>query len=290
MPSSSADRNPVEQLAEEFADRLRRGERPSLSEYIEKYPQHADEIRDVFPALVMMEQFKPGSEAHTGAFEGPLLQASQPLEQLGDYQIIREVGRGGMGVVYEAEQVSLGRHVALKVLPPGALLNPTFLQRFHREARAAARLHHTNIVPVFGVGESDGVHFYAMQFIQGEPLDRILRDLRDFRNSETPAQKPSEGSIVHGLLSGRFTASLADQGQLESSAPTAAVESRSTTLSAGGGDAGYHRSVARVGLQVAEALAYAPSPGSAAPRHQAFEPPARYPGNGVDHRLRPCQG
>ena len=73
-----------------------------------------------------------------------------------------------MGVVYEAVQESLGRHVALKVLPFQRLMLPTHLERFRREARAAARLHHTNIVPVFGVGEHDGVHYYAMQFIQGQ--------------------------------------------------------------------------------------------------------------------------
>src|SRR5207302_5320563 len=88
-------------------------------------------------------------------------------EQLGDYRSIRGVGRGGMGVVYEAEQVSLGRHVALKVLPRKMLLDPKQRRRFEREAKAAARLHHTNIVPVFGVGEHDGLPYYVMQFIQG---------------------------------------------------------------------------------------------------------------------------
>jgi hypothetical protein len=89
------------------------------------------------------------------------------LQQLGDYQILREVGRGGMGVVYEAQQLSLGRHVAIKVLPSHALLDPRHLGRFQREARSAAKLHHTNIVPVFGVGEQDGLHYYVMQFITG---------------------------------------------------------------------------------------------------------------------------
>src|SRR5262249_50947861 len=105
--------------------------------------------------------------------------ASPPrLERLGDYRILREVGRGGMGVVYEAEQVSLGRHVALKVLPSHALLDPRQLQRFQREARAAARLHHTNLGPVYGVGEADGLHYYVMQFIQGRGLNVVLDELR----------------------------------------------------------------------------------------------------------------
>src|SRR5947199_9393221 len=94
--------------------------------------------------------------------------AAAPLEQLGDYRIIREVGRGGMAVVYEAEQESLGRHVALKVLLTHTRLDPRQAARFQREARAAARLHHTNIVPVYGVGEQDGGHYYVMQYIPGQ--------------------------------------------------------------------------------------------------------------------------
>src|SRR5262249_20509004 len=129
----------------------------------------------------------------TGAFvaaapEGaPPSAEGQELERLGDFRILREVGRGGMGIVYEAEQVSLGRHVALKVLPGHALLDPRQLQRFQREARAAARLHHTNIVPVFGVGEQDGLHYYVMQFISGQSLDAVLEELRRLRRSRPAA-------------------------------------------------------------------------------------------------------
>ena len=83
-----------------------------------------------------------------------------------------------MGVVYEAEQESLGRHVALKVLPAHSLIEPQRLRRFQREAKAAARLHHTNIVPVYGVGEQDGLHYYVMQFIQGQGLDQVLDELK----------------------------------------------------------------------------------------------------------------
>ena len=109
--------------------------------------------------------------------------SGKKLERLGDYRILREVGRGGMGIVYEAEQESLGRHVALKVLPLHSLLDPRHLQRFEREARAAARLHHTNIVPVFGIGEQDGLHYYVMQFIQGLGLDEVLVELKRLRKT-----------------------------------------------------------------------------------------------------------
>src|SRR5262245_4370720 len=134
----------------------------------------ADELVSEGPKTVTgtrkpMEQIVEGGGQATGPASTPVECPAQP-RQLGDYRILREVGRGGMGVVYEAVQESLGRHVALKVLSSHALLSPTQRERFRRESRAAARLHHTNIVPVFGVGEQEGVHFYAMQFIHGQGL------------------------------------------------------------------------------------------------------------------------
>ena len=106
------------------------------------------------------------------------------LTQVGDYRILREVGRGGMGVVYEAEQVSLGRRVALKVLPGRVACDRKALERFRREAKAAARLHHTNIVPVFEVGRDGDVAFYAMQFIQGQGLDHVIDELKQVRGRD----------------------------------------------------------------------------------------------------------
>src|SRR5262249_17788513 len=148
--SDSGKYDLLDQLAEEFADRFRRGERPALEEYTDRYPELDREIRDLFPALVRVELAQGLRPAL--AEPGDPRAAGPPPSQVGDYRILREVGRGGMGVVYEAEQISLGRRVALKVLPRKVCGDPTVLERFRREARAAARLHHTNIVPVFGVG------------------------------------------------------------------------------------------------------------------------------------------
>ena len=118
-----------------------------------------------------------GETANLGHVVG-LRDAGPRPERLGDYRILREIGRGGMGVVYEAEQGSLGRRVALKVLSATSLLDPKQVARFEREARAAGRLHHTNIVPVFGVGEHDGTPYYVMQFIAGLGLDAVIAELR----------------------------------------------------------------------------------------------------------------
>src|SRR5262249_19475893 len=137
----------------------------------------------------LMEHHKPGvSEPCPSPEEGagPV----PPLEQLGDFRIIREVGRGGMAIVYEAEQESLGRHVALKVLLGHGRLDPRQTTRFQREARAAAKLHHTNIVPVYGVGEHQGLHYYVMQFIPGQALDEVLREVRRLRREDSTAQSP----------------------------------------------------------------------------------------------------
>jgi WD40 repeat protein/serine/threonine protein kinase/tetratricopeptide (TPR) repeat protein len=327
MIDSPSERNPVEALAEEFLARFRRGERPSLSEYTSKHPELSAEIRDLFPALVMLEDVRPAHGADPSGADPPAA-ASPPLERLGDYRILREVGRGGMGIVYEAEQESLGRYVALKVLPRHALLDPRQLQRFQREARAAARLHHTNLVPVFGVGEKDGLHYYVMQFIHGQGLDQVLAVLRQLRRHApaVPTGQSSEGELAYGhsqarasgmsrvadfasvaamansLLSGVFAPpareplrsatmkqaagepdddspsfSLAfgcqDTGRYPSEGvtPTSRPESASSSEVHLPGEPGqealsdsgrpYWRSVARIGIQVAEALAYAHSQG-----------------------------
>jgi serine/threonine protein kinase/WD40 repeat protein len=266
MFSSNAERNPVDVLAEEFAGRLRRGERPSLGEYTEKYPQHAEQIRKVFPALVMMEQLKPAAGDLTGDLGSAPPEEPVTRECLGDYRIVREVGRGAMGVVYEAEQLSLGRHVALKVLASVALRSATAIERFQREAMAAARLHHTNIVPVFGVGESDGVRFYVMQFIRGEGIDKVLADVRRLRKLSA-GTIDGEPSIAQSLVRGRFTAdatlSTEKSGArscLAASAtvaePPSAVPLSSSALSEGSQD-DYYRAIARIEVQAADALGYA---------------------------------
>src|SRR4051794_39189078 len=105
MDHSSDDRNPVARLAEEFLERRRRGQLPPLTEFIDRHPEWAEEIRELFPALVMMEGLKPALGEVTGSFVGAGRPSAAPMpERLGDFRILREVGRGGMGIVFEAEQ------------------------------------------------------------------------------------------------------------------------------------------------------------------------------------------
>lgn len=202
----------VGQVADEYTDRVNRGERVEIEEYAERYPLIAAVLRQMLPSLGLVGKLN----SLTMAAQHGIGSTITPPEYLGEYHILREIGRGGMGVVYEAQQKSLGRRVALKVLPFHRLMDPLYLKRFQREAQAAARLHHTNIVPVFGVGELEGIHFYAMQFIVGQGLDRVIKERTD--------QKVS--------------AALSDQSFSQ-----------------------FCRSVARIGVQIAEALAYAHSQG-----------------------------
>src|SRR5271154_2387622 len=123
----------------------------------------------------------------------------QPATQhLGDFELGREIGRGGMGVVYEARQISLNRKVALKVLSAGLGLTEKAVGRFRREAEAAARLHHTNIVPVYATGEDKGTHYYAMELIEGPSLDHVIRQLRKGESplSSTPTIAPGSGERI----------------------------------------------------------------------------------------------
>jgi serine/threonine protein kinase/WD40 repeat protein len=290
MSASSDSRNPVEALADEFLGRKRRGEPASPEDYAERYPEFADEILALFPGLVLMEDLGGDSMERTASIaSGTATISGVATGRLGEFRLLREVGRGGMGIVYEAEQESLGRRVALKVLPAGALIDTEQVRRFEREARAAARLHHTNIVPVFGVGEQEGTHYYVMQFIQGQGLDAVLEELRKLRQARS-AKSPTvaaparaEGrrvaaDIARSLVTGRFVLGSAPEQLPGGSVAAPYPDTRSGGSNTGSAllnsgfssapgssssadfsetDRQFASSVARIGVQVAEALAYA---------------------------------
>src|SRR5438046_6589488 len=151
----------------------------------------------LFPAVILVGE-AVGDRTAVSTLSPPAALPAQ--QQVGEYRILREIGRGGMGIVYEAEQLSLGRRVALKVLPLASTMDAKQLQRFKNEARAAASLHHEHIVPVYAVGCERGVHFYAMQFIDGPSLAALIEKLRGEAPSESgrplPAPDPSGAAGV----------------------------------------------------------------------------------------------
>lgn len=268
---SSSDRDPLDRLAEEFVARYRQGERPSLEDFAARLPERADEVRQLFPALVEIELLKPRTGEFTGDYVPTPTTPGDPT-QVGEYRILRRVGQGGMGVVYEAVQESLGRHVALKLLPAEALLDPKRLERFRREAKSAACLHHTNIVPVFGTGEADGRHYYAMQFIAGHPLDAVIEEVRRLNAHPTDEPSAAVSLVAEALLTGSFAAQPdphaetmtlggnaaaeeASVGSTSTSTTITGTHTASASLSTAGGS--YWMTVARIGVQVASALAYA---------------------------------
>src|SRR5260221_3205813 len=147
--------------------------------------------------------------------------------RLGDFEILRELGRGGMGVVFEARQVSLNRKVALKVLSGGLGLTAKAVQRFRREAEAASQLHHTNIVPVYATGEQDGTHFYAMELIGGPSLDGVIRQMCVGPDGDGRTELPPSAAVTGPYLpadlvpplSGTGTGTNSAAGRLQPAAP-----------------------------------------------------------------------
>ena len=174
--------------------------------------------------------------------------------RLGDFEILRELGRGGMGVVYEARQVSLNRKVALKVLSGGLGLTPKAVQRFHREAEAAAKLHHTNIVPVYATGEEGGTHFYAMELIDGPSLDQVIKQLRKGVAGAEPSEALAGAS--NDSAPAHLSPDLVQTGPYVESATIGGSISGVSSSSLGSGN-GYFDTVARTIAEVADALDYA---------------------------------
>lgn len=210
--------------------------RPIRSEFLSRFPEFAATLGEALDGLdLICGAIGPRARASTDHEVRPI-----PM-RLGDFRIIREIGRGGMGIVYEAAQLSLGRRVALKVLPFASAFDERQLQRFKTEAQAAAHLHHTSIVPVFAVGSDRGVHYYAMQFIDGQTLADAIRELRRTDRTPTPREVvdlTNSPMTANGTTPHSPWASSLPQGRLP-----------------------YYKALARLGVQAADALEYAHSMG-----------------------------
>ncbi len=166
----------VARALHDYVAALESGDPPDREEFLAKHADISSSLAACLDSLALVLAAAPRLRLNPGDHASAASPVALPAA-LGDFRIIRELGRGGMGVVYEAEQLSLGRRVALKVLPFASALDSTRLQRFKNEAQAAAQLHHTNIVPVYAVGCERGVHFYAMQLIEGKTLANVILEM-----------------------------------------------------------------------------------------------------------------
>lgn len=262
----------VERVAE-LADRVQAGDAVDLDEFVSRHPQHAEQLRRMLPSIEMLAALAGPSRAEPlGRPLDPHANVPVPPPDdpsfLGDFQILREIGRGGMGVVYEARQISLNRNVALKVLPAAAALDARRLQRFRQETQAVACLNHPHVVPVFSVGRDRGVPYYAMLLVEGLSLAEIVRELR--WNEEGFSQDEAKTLSV---MTRKLSASL-----FASETPGSTTPADAEGVSAGGKGTGGHRgerranplgdrplargrsffrTVARLGCQAAEALGHA---------------------------------
>jgi serine/threonine protein kinase/Flp pilus assembly protein TadD len=229
LPAAQDDPRVIAAL-EEYLAELESGHKPDRRGFLARHSEVAGPLAECLDGLDLVHR----AASH-------LDESRSDVGMLGDYRLVREIGRGGMGIVYEAEQVSLGRRVALKVLPLAATLDSTQRQRFKNEAQAAAHLHHPNIVPVFAVGSEQGVHYYAMQYIEGPSLAQVIRDLG--RRQSSAGKRPGEtGSIGRDA-----TTPNQNQPADSSSLPPDFLTAPSLLC----------KRVAELGVQAAEALEYA---------------------------------
>lgn len=167
---------PLEQVVDHFTNQFRAGLTPAIASYQKKFPQFAAELGELLSSVALIEGLKR-QPSHNHSAAGGATSSEPPLSELGDYCLIRELGRGGMGVVYEAIHQSLGRRVAVKVLSHRLAEDPRAVQRFRWEANAAAKLHHSHLVTVFGVGCSQNHHYYVMEYIEGWALSDLIAGL-----------------------------------------------------------------------------------------------------------------
>jgi serine/threonine protein kinase/tetratricopeptide (TPR) repeat protein len=232
-------RQEIADILDNYLLDLERGEAPDEKALLAAHPHLAEELRPYLEDLRMLH-------GATRDIRPPLAEPKAPpvdpaARQIGEYRIVREIGRGGMGIVYEAHQASLNRQVALKVLPFAAVLDQRQIARFRNEAQAAAQLHHPNIVPVFAVGQEQGVYYYAMQFIGGHSLDQAIGQLRSSVETQPAANLPQPSTKVNTPPAGWTT--------------TAGLHAITTDRSAGKSE--YFNTIGRLGMEAANALQHA---------------------------------
>jgi len=252
--AASDDGVRIVRIIDEYLAEAAQGRTPDKRALLARHPELADDLEACLASLEFIGQAVHSSGPVTAA------EAVQPAARtLGDFQIVREVGRGGMGVVYEARQLSLDRRVALKVLPFAGMLDPRQLQRFKNEAQAAAQLDHPNIVGVIAVGCERGVHYYAMRFVDGPTLAEVIRELRlqgTGDRGQAEAGRGEEGKRGAGDEEVNSQFHQNPQSAIRDPRfPTLAIAALSTGRTGRGRE--YFRGVAALAIQAAEALDHA---------------------------------
>ncbi|WP_406697290.1 WD40 repeat domain-containing serine/threonine protein kinase [Singulisphaera sp. Ch08] len=200
------------ELAAELADRIRAGDPFDLESLTVQHPERAQQLRQLLPTIMMMAALKVPETTVEGDRKSVRQEvgADETPGRLGDYEIVREIGRGGMGVVYEARQVTLGRRVALKILPSGIALDPRQLQRFQLEAQVAGGLNHPHIVPIYAVGYERGTHYYVMRLIKGKCLAEVILGLRRLEGLETRVDAEPASDTIQFLSEVGLTSAQVD--------------------------------------------------------------------------------
>src|SRR5258705_2797139 len=242
MPGPEQER--LARILDDYLVAIEQGLPITPDELLAKYPEDAAQLRGYLSGLQSFHAAAGAlpEQAHGSTIVGHL---PQPMQTIGDYQLVREIGRGGMGVVYEAFQVSLRRRVALKILPFTVSNDAKQISRFKNEAQAAAQVQHPNIVPVYAVGEENGVHYYVMQLIEGQSLTSLLDGLRSSGRTVDDATAANYSDHTETWPPGRNVPP-------HSSAPPYEVPVISPMKAAETAD--HIRVVARLAKQAAEAL------------------------------------
>ncbi|HEY2882526.1 MAG TPA: serine/threonine-protein kinase, partial [Pirellulales bacterium] len=262
---SAVDDPRVLALVAEYQRELDAGRRPDRERYLKQHPELAEAVAaciDGLDLLLAHRPEKPSNRSNSDGARSQLAANVQLANPLGDFQILRELARGGMGIVYEAIQLSLNRRVAIKVLPFAGNFNSRQLQRFKNEAQAAALLHHTHIVPIYAIGCERGVHFYAMQLIDGHSLAFAIKQLRAQSGRANDAVVPAGapvGTAVEPAADPFVLAPAEAQGQLahgNSALGTVDIANVVTSGAALDSEA-YVRRISALMLQAAEALEHA---------------------------------
>lgn len=193
QPGSDATESSLDVLVERMSDLVEAGRNDEARSLIDQHPEHVLRLCQLQPAIEALALF---NESDGESADQSFSAIDPTTRRLGDFRIVREIGRGGMGVVYEAEQLSIGRRVALKVLPLAATLSAQQLQRFKNEARTAATLKHPQIVGVLTVGVERGVHYYTMELIEGRSLAEAIAEMRRAESGLHPELEPPSDEVT----------------------------------------------------------------------------------------------